>query len=171
MRTLAQPAAREQSPTIDARDATTQRSRILQLLLAANGAEVPAPELAGIALQYASRVHELREEGWPIRNRVEMVGKAKHGFFSLHQAAVPAEVEAEVRGSAARITHYTPRPTPFDLPGLGTIVDTHKFVSTTLTQLTASLHAGAATWQSGNWRAAVLIARLQACGVHVEIEP
>lgn len=49
----------------------TQRSRILRLLIDARGSEVPAPELAAIALQYGARILELRRLGFRIENRRE----------------------------------------------------------------------------------------------------
>lgn len=62
-----------------------QRQRILDLLIAACGREVPSPELAKVSLQYCARISELREAGFIIISRVEAHGGAKHGFFRLHQ--------------------------------------------------------------------------------------
>jgi hypothetical protein len=62
-----------------------QRERILELLIAACGAEVPSPELARISLQYNARIKELRESGFVIISRVEIHNGVKHGFFRLHQ--------------------------------------------------------------------------------------
>jgi hypothetical protein len=53
----------------------TQRARILRLLLQSKGAEVSAYDLARIALQYGSRIHELRAMGFNIKNRTETVGR------------------------------------------------------------------------------------------------
>jgi hypothetical protein len=62
-----------------------QRHRILELLIAARGGEVPSPELARVSLQYCARISELREEGFVIISRVEVQDGVKHGFFRLHQ--------------------------------------------------------------------------------------
>ena len=47
-----------------------QRSKILELLIAARGAWVPSIELAQISLQYSARVAELREHH-VIENKLE----------------------------------------------------------------------------------------------------
>jgi len=62
-----------------------QRQKILDLLVAARGDEVPSPELARVSLQYCARISELREEGFVIVSRVEVHDRVKHGFFRLHQ--------------------------------------------------------------------------------------
>jgi len=62
-----------------------QRQRILELLIAACGGEVPSPELARVSLQYCARISELREAGFIIISRVEVHDGLKHGFFRLHQ--------------------------------------------------------------------------------------
>jgi hypothetical protein len=62
-----------------------QRQRILELLIAACGGEVPSPELARVSLQYCARISELREAGFVIISRVEVHDGVKHGFFRLHQ--------------------------------------------------------------------------------------
>jgi hypothetical protein len=62
-----------------------QRQQILELLVAARGAEVPSPELARVSLQYCARISELREAGFVIISRVEVHNGVKHGFFRLHQ--------------------------------------------------------------------------------------
>jgi hypothetical protein len=61
----------------------TQRERILSLLINANGGEVPSYEMAKIALQYGTRVKELRAEGHKIVNRVKVVNGQRHGSFHL----------------------------------------------------------------------------------------
>ena len=64
-----------------------QRQRILELLIAACGGEVPSPELASVSLQYCARISELREAGFVIISRVEVHNGVKHGFFRLHQSS------------------------------------------------------------------------------------
>src|ERR1035441_2441068 len=68
---------------------TGQKGRILALLLARRGTWVPAPELAGAALQYGSRIWSLRREGFTIENRVEHVNGQVHGAYRL--VACPGE--------------------------------------------------------------------------------
>ena len=60
---------------IDARqyesDASTQESRILELLRQNGRQWTPAPELAQISLQYCARLHAIRHQrGIPVENRV-----------------------------------------------------------------------------------------------------
>ena len=62
-----------------------QRQRILELLIAACGGDVPSPDLARVSLQYCARISELREAGFVIISRVEVHDGVKHGFFRLHQ--------------------------------------------------------------------------------------
>jgi hypothetical protein len=66
--------------------ASCQRDRILNLLVAAHGGEVPSYELAKIALQYNARVKELRALGHVIRNRTERVNGQVHGYFRLEES-------------------------------------------------------------------------------------
>lgn len=61
----------------------TQRDHILDLLIAANGAEVSAVALAQASLQYSSRIKELRDAGHKIANRVEVRAGKKFGYFRL----------------------------------------------------------------------------------------
>ena len=68
---------------------TGQKGRILALLLARRGTWVPAPELAGVALQYGSRIWSIRREGFTIENRVEHVNGQVHGAYRL--VACPGE--------------------------------------------------------------------------------
>ena len=67
-----------------------QRGRILSLLLERRGTWVPAPELAKIALQYASRLHSIRKEGFVVENRVERSNGQVHGAYML--IGCPGEV-------------------------------------------------------------------------------
>jgi hypothetical protein len=61
----------------------SQRQRILDILIAAHGQEVPSVALSRISLQYGARVKELREMGFRIPNRtVRREGKV-YGFFRL----------------------------------------------------------------------------------------
>lgn len=82
-----------------------QESRILEILIRAHGAWVPAPELAQVSLQYGRAVYHLRKLKFVIENEVRIdADGARRGFFRLirrpsppHQAArapAPADVEA-----------------------------------------------------------------------------
>ncbi|HMK31924.1 MAG TPA: hypothetical protein VK473_19740, partial [Terriglobales bacterium] len=65
----------------------SQRQRILDVLLAARGAEVPSVALSRISLHYSARVKELRELGFRIVNRTERHDGQVHGFFRLELGA------------------------------------------------------------------------------------
>ena len=69
---------------------STQPGKILALLTAAKGREVSAVELSKISLQYSARINELRKQGLRIENRVERVGRTKHGYFRLAIGPVSA---------------------------------------------------------------------------------
>lgn len=71
-----------------------QRQRILDLLLAAGGSEVPSVALSRISLQYGARVKELRSAGHNIENRTERARGKVCGFFCLKK-------ELPVRGPAS----------------------------------------------------------------------
>lgn len=62
---------------------STQRAEILALLKSWYPNEVPTPEVAKLALQYNTRIKELREAGWPIKNRKEKVNGQWHTWFRL----------------------------------------------------------------------------------------
>jgi hypothetical protein len=74
-------------------DRKNQRQRILDLLLAAHGEEVPSVALSRISLQYGARVKELRELGLRIVNRTERRSGQVHGYFRL-EAGMPATEDA-----------------------------------------------------------------------------
>lgn len=70
-------------------DRKGQRQRILDVLLAAHGQEVPSVALSRISLQYGARVKELRELGFRIVNRTERRGGQVYGYFRL-ETRIPA---------------------------------------------------------------------------------
>jgi hypothetical protein len=74
-------------------DRKNQRQRILDLLLAAHGEEVPSLALSRISLQYGARVKELRGLGFRIVNRTERRAGQIHGYFRL-EAGMPATRDA-----------------------------------------------------------------------------
>jgi hypothetical protein len=75
-------------------DRKSQRQRILDLLRAACGQEVPSVALSRISLQYGARVKELRELGFKIVNRTERQFDQVHGYFRL-EIASPTARETE----------------------------------------------------------------------------
>jgi hypothetical protein len=74
----------------------SQRARVLAVLIAAGGAEVPSVELSRISLQYGARIKELRSLGFRIVSRTERRDGAIQGFFHLERGA---GVRAEPRFS------------------------------------------------------------------------
>lgn len=68
---------------------TGQKGAILGLLLQNRGKWVPAYTLAGVALQYSSRIFSLRREGFQIENKTERHGRQVYGSFRL--VACPGE--------------------------------------------------------------------------------
>ncbi len=72
--------------------ANSQCGRILKRLEDAQGRWVPSPELMKLAAQYSARVKELRNAGFVIENRTEMVNHERHGWFRLPVAAPPKPI-------------------------------------------------------------------------------
>jgi len=87
---------------------STQRDRVLELLRASGGAWVPAPELARIALQYGTRILELRRLGHRIENRTEMVNGSRHSWFRLVTPQPDREQQARAWIAQARSDAETP---------------------------------------------------------------
>ena len=69
----------------------TQRERIRDLLLSANEAWVPLPEIMQCAAQYNTRILELRRSGLTIENRTEEVSGVKHSWYRLLKSKSPAD--------------------------------------------------------------------------------
>jgi hypothetical protein len=113
LRPAVRPRAREKSLTtmpnknhLQSRDAEaaspasnfkTQRQHILDLLMAAEGAEVPLAEIMVCAAQYNACIHELRKRGYKIVNRSETCNGVKHSWYRLES-------------SPANLTPRTPDP-------------------------------------------------------------
>jgi hypothetical protein len=68
-------------PQTDSR--STQRARILKLLIDARGGEVSLPEILACAAQYNSRIFELRRLGFKITNRTEGINGNRRSWFRL----------------------------------------------------------------------------------------
>jgi hypothetical protein len=62
---------------------STQRGKILKLLIATRGGWVPLPTIADCAAQYNARIFELRRLGFRITNRTQLVNGTKHSWFRL----------------------------------------------------------------------------------------
>ncbi len=68
---------------------TNQRERILELLMNHRGEWIPVYELSRIALQYNTRIHELRnnkklvESGITIEEKEQWVGGSKHTWYRI----------------------------------------------------------------------------------------
>jgi hypothetical protein len=62
---------------------STQSYKILGILQEAAGSWVPLPEIQACAAQYDARIFELRNRGFRIENRTELVGDSRHSWFRL----------------------------------------------------------------------------------------
>ena len=77
----------------------TQRQHILDLLMAAEGAEVPLADIMVCAAQYNACIHALRKRGYKIVNRSETRNGVKHSWYRLES-------------SPTDLTPRTPEPAP-----------------------------------------------------------
>jgi hypothetical protein len=77
----------------------TQRQHILDLLMAAEGAEVPLVDIMVCAAQYNACIHELRKRGYKIVNRAETRSGVRHSWYRLES-------------SPADLAPRTPEPAP-----------------------------------------------------------
>jgi hypothetical protein len=71
---------------------STQRGRILGLLIEARGGWVPSPEIAACAAQYNARIFELRRLGFEIVNRTEERDGMRCSWFRL--VSTPSHTES-----------------------------------------------------------------------------
>lgn len=62
---------------------TTQHERILKTLDLGGWVECSRLVYDSRCLQYTARIKELRDMGYKIENRVEIVNGEKHGFYRL----------------------------------------------------------------------------------------
>lgn len=66
----------------------TQQAKILNLLAAARGGEVPLPQIQACAAQYNARILELRRLGYRIPEpRIEVVNGQRHTWYRLEPAS------------------------------------------------------------------------------------
>lgn len=77
----------------------TQQQHILDLLMAAEGAEVPLADIMACAAQYNRCIYNLRKTGYKIVNRVETCSGVRHSWYRLES-------------SPADLTPRTPEPAP-----------------------------------------------------------
>jgi hypothetical protein len=89
---------------------TRQRDRILELLRSRSPEWIPAFEVAALALQYNSRLLELRRAGHHIESRPgELVDGRRHTWFRLVQPAAAPTNSPRAAAPAA----VEPSPKPF----------------------------------------------------------
>lgn len=89
---------------------SSQRARILRLLIEARGTEVPLPEIAECACQYGARIFELRKLGFVILNRTEDIDGSRRSWFRL--VAGPPEASSPARPAAAELDNNDPQTIP-----------------------------------------------------------
>ena len=91
----------------------SQEDKILALFRSRGLMWTPAPELAGISLQYCRAVSALRKQGIAIENRVNVVDGKRHGFYRL--------------APARALTNLISRPAPPSNPALfGALPERHR---------------------------------------------
>jgi hypothetical protein len=108
----------DMSPDVDPSTFKSQRTHILDLLLAAGGGEVPLAEIMLCAAQYNFCIHELRKRGYKILNRTETRNGVRHSWYRLESS--PPELAPEPsRKKSARAQGVTvpppsrqPQPSP-----------------------------------------------------------
>lgn len=75
----------------------TQRGRILGVLLAARGGEVGLRQILDLRIsQFGTRIKELRDMGFVIVNRQQVVGEERRSWYRLvsgpHSPSVPTPI-------------------------------------------------------------------------------
>jgi hypothetical protein len=96
------------SPNSAPTSSSSQRGRILGLLIDARGGWVPSPEIAALAQQYNSRLFELRRLNFRIENRVEEVNGTRLSWFRLISG--PVQVEPSQSSDDGRTVDPQPIP-------------------------------------------------------------
>lgn len=77
----------------------TQPRKILEILLAANGNEVPLADIMSCAAQYNACIHHLRKVGYKIINRTETRNGIKHSWYRLETGAPVTDGPARTHGA------------------------------------------------------------------------
>lgn len=85
----------------------TQRQHILDLLIAAEGGEVPLADIMVCAAQYNACIHALRKRGYKIVNRAETRNGIKHSWYRL-ESSPPELLTPSPRNKSARATPAPP---------------------------------------------------------------
>jgi hypothetical protein len=80
---------------------STQRERIFNLLVCAQGDWVPLLEIAACAPQYNARIFELRRFGFRIENRTKEINGVRHSWFRF--ASSPARARSSTPPAAQRV--------------------------------------------------------------------
>ena len=93
----------------------TQRQHILDLLMAAEGAEVPLADIMVCAAQYNACIHELRKRGYKIVNRAETRNGVKHSWYRLESSPVEPMPGTPSRKRSSR-TESLPPSEPASFP-------------------------------------------------------
>jgi hypothetical protein len=86
----------------------TQQQHILDLLMAAEGADVPLSDIMVCAAQYNVCIHQLRKRGYKIVNRSETRNGVKHSWYRLESS--PVEPMPGTRQKAAAVKPAAPSP-------------------------------------------------------------
>ena len=89
---------------------STQRERIFNLLLCAQGDWVPLLEIAACAAQYNARIFELRRFGFLIQNRTKEIDGARHSWFRL--VSSPARAHSATPPAAQRVVSINSQTKP-----------------------------------------------------------
>jgi hypothetical protein len=108
---------------------STQRGRILELLIAARGDWVPLPKITECAAQYNARIHQLRRLGFRIENHSKQIDGVRHSSFRLvrgpDQSARGPQPDRIAKArewlSVARGTDTRPEPLPTAACKTGTL--------------------------------------------------
>jgi len=67
---------------------STQRGKILDVLISAKGDSVPLPKIAASAVQYNARIFELRRMGYTIKNKTQDAGDVRHSWCRLERSPI-----------------------------------------------------------------------------------
>ena len=92
----------------------TQRQHILDLLMAAEGGEVPLADIMVCAAQYNACIHELRKRGYKIVNRAETRNGVRHSWYRLESAppnltpGTPEPAPSRKKSARAEVPPTTP---------------------------------------------------------------
>ncbi len=77
-----------------------QRAKILALLTAAKGGEVPLLLIKALSAQYNARIYELRRAGFHIPPpRMEIVNGQRHTWYRLESTPAPVQMPQPVAES------------------------------------------------------------------------